>query len=87
MFDNAQGKLDAALYGVASFAVEPSSTPGGERGLGVEIDPSLTYTSRVGFVAALEQATLVPLAGLNNRDLGLNAKVAQLWRLRLNWMF
>ena len=63
------------------------STPGGKRPLGLEIDPTLRYDSRVGFTAALEQATLVPLAGLDNPALGRTAKPAQLWRMRMLYAF
>lgn len=80
---NSYSRLDAELWGIVSGAMEPSSTPGGARMLGVEIDPSLIYTTRIGFGASLDQGTLIPLGGLDNRDLGLDAKPAQLWRLRL----
>ena len=80
-------KLELALAAVSSFAFRPESAPGGERPLGLEIDPTIRYTSDVGFEAALEQATLVPFSGLDNRALGLRARVAQLWRLRLTHGF
>jgi len=83
----AKGELELALAGVASFAVYPSQTPSGDRGLGVELDPSITYRSDVGFEAALEQGTLIPLSGLDNVALHLPAKPAQMWRLRLNYRF
>lgn len=81
------GTLMAYLYGVASFAVEPASTPGNDRPLGIEIDPSLVYTSPEGFLAALEYAVLVPLSGLDNLALDLRAQPAQLLRLRLTYAF
>lgn len=84
---NAAGSLHASLAAIASFAVNAESTPGGERALGLELDPSLIYESRFGFSAALEQATLIPFAGLDNPTLGLDATVAQLWRLRLTYGF
>ena len=37
--------------------------------------------------AALEQGTLIPLSGLDNPELGLKAKPAQVWRLRLAYGF
>ena len=77
--------LDLAL--IASFAMEPSSTPSGARPLGVEIDPSLRYGSRDGFSVAVDYAVLFPLEGLDNPVLGLRAKSAQLLRLRLGYGF
>jgi uncharacterized protein (TIGR04551 family) len=81
------GRLSASLAAIVSFAMAPESAPGQKGPLGVEIDPSVRYVSDVGFEAALEQATLVPLSGLDNPALGLAAKPAQLWRLRLVYGF
>ncbi len=82
-----RGALTAEVAAIASFAVFAESTPGGKQPLGIEIDPTLRYDSRVGFLAALEQATLVPLAGLDNPAAKLDAKPAQLWRLRMVYAF
>lgn len=87
LLDFEGGRLTAHLYGVASFAVEPESTPGRDRGLGIEIDPSLVYSSPDGFLAALEYAVLFPLSGLDNIALDLRAQPAQLLRLRLTYAF
>ena len=87
LFDAPFGALSATLFGVTSFAVEPSSTPGGDRPLGVEVDPALTYQTHEGFVAALEYAALFPLSGLDNPALGLGASPAQLLRLRLQMLY
>ncbi|MEX1367879.1 MAG: TIGR04551 family protein [Nannocystaceae bacterium] len=81
------GRLTASLAGVASWAVEASSTPGGSRGLGVELDPGLTYETDFGLHVAFEPAVLVPLAGLDNPYLGTVARAAQLYRLRLQYTF
>jgi uncharacterized protein (TIGR04551 family) len=81
------GVLEADLAAVASFAVEPTSTPGGTRSLGLEIDPTLRYGSRDGFSAALEYAVLVPFSGLDNPALGLSAQPAQVLRVRLGYGF
>jgi uncharacterized protein (TIGR04551 family) len=81
------GKLSASLAAVVSFAVAPESAPGQKGPLGVELDPTLRYVSDVGFEAALEQATLFPMSGLDNPALGLAARTAQLWRLRLVYGF
>jgi uncharacterized protein (TIGR04551 family) len=80
-----KSRLTFALAGVISFAAASESTPSGKAPLGVEIDPTLSYANDVGFRADLEQATLVPLAGLDGVD--LPAKPAQLWRLRLSYAF
>ena len=87
LFQHERGQLEARLAAVASFAVYPESTPGGSRPLGIEIDPTIAYDTNFGFSAALEQGTLIPLAGLDNPDLGLNATVAQSWQLRLMYSF
>ena len=81
------GTLTANLFAVASFAVQSSSTPGGESPLGIEIDPGLTYQTPDGFFASLEYAALFPLAGLDNPAMGLRAQPAQLLRLRLMYGF
>lgn len=87
LFDEPFGALSLTAYGVASFAVEPASTPSGERPLGIELDPALTYETREGFIAALEYAVLFPLAGFDNPDAGLGAQPAQLLRLRLQMVY
>ena len=79
------GELRAAAAAIASFAVEPTSTPGNARPLGVELDPTLLYESRDGFQIAFEYALLVPLAGLDGS--AQSAAVAQLARLRLGYLF
>lgn len=81
------GTLSAHLAVVGSRAVSPESTPGGESALGIEVDPTLNYHSRDGFDLAVEYAALFPLAGLDNPDLDLQAKPAQLLRLRLGYGF
>lgn len=82
-----KGTLSVGLSGILSFAVAPESAPGNAAPLGFEIDPSISYVSDVGFRADLEQATLIPLAGLDNLELNLPATPAQLWRLRLSYQF
>ncbi len=82
---NIKGKLTAGLAAVVSFAAVPASTPTGERPLGVELDPTLAYVSDVGFSAAIEQGTFIPLSGLDGPSLA--AQPAQVWRLRLTYAF
>ena len=79
--------LSASLAGIASFAVFGASAPGQKSPLGVELDPTLAYGARDGFGAALEHAVLFPLVGLDNPQLGLKARPAQLIRLRLTYSF
>ncbi|MBM4320529.1 MAG: TIGR04551 family protein, partial [Deltaproteobacteria bacterium] len=62
---------------VYSQALEAASAPGGKEPLGLETDLALRYRSRDGFVAGLQYGLLVPLAGLDNVELGLEARVAQ----------
>lgn len=78
------GQLTASLAGVASWAVYPESTPGGQQALGIELDPTLVYESVDGFQVALEHAVLFPLAGLDNGLQNISAQPAQLLRLRLS---
>ncbi len=79
--------LTASLAGIVSFADYAASAPGGKMPLGVELDPTLSWGSKDGFGAALEHAALFPLPGLDNPQLGLKAKPAQLIRLRLTYGF
>ena len=79
--------LTASLAGVVSFALNATSAPGLKSPLGVELDPTLAYGSKDGFGIALEHAVLFPLAGLDNPQLGLRAKPAQLIRTRLTYAF
>ena len=76
-------RLDLSLAAVASWANYAASTPGGKRPLGVEVDPTLEYHADNGFAVRLEYAALFPLGGLDNPQLGLAAKPAQLLRLHL----
>ena len=87
IFDWGPSRLIFQTALVASWAHHASSTPSGERPLGVEIDPTLTYTTKTGLSASLEYAVLFPLAGLDNPELGLRAKPAQLFRMRLGFGF
>lgn len=79
--------LTASLAGVASTAIYASSTPGNARPLGIELDPQIAYSGREGLFVALEGGTLFPLAGLDNPELHLNAKLAGLVRLRIAYLF
>jgi uncharacterized protein (TIGR04551 family) len=79
--------VDVSVAVIASRAVYAESTPGGAAPLGVEVDPTLAYGGKEGFSAALEHAVLFPLSGLDNPQLGLGAKPAQLLRLRLSYAF
>lgn len=83
----ARGELTLGLAGVYSMAVERNTPPGQERPLGVEIDPTIRYRTDFGLEVAFEPALLVPLAGLDNRAAGFNAKPAQLYRARLQFNF
>jgi uncharacterized protein (TIGR04551 family) len=76
-----------SLTAVASFALNASSTPGGSSPLGVEFDPTIAYRHNDGFGVALEHAVLFPLSGLDNKELNLPAKPAQLVRLRAAYVF
>jgi uncharacterized protein (TIGR04551 family) len=79
--------LDASLAAVASWAVYAENAPGNDHPLGLELDPTLSYANIDGFGAALEYAALFPFSGLDNPLAHLNAKPAQLIRLRLMYRF
>ena len=68
-------------------AMEATSTPGGPEPLGVETDLALRYKSRDGLVAGLQYGLLVPLAGLDNPALQLDAAPAQRVHAMLAWLF
>jgi uncharacterized protein (TIGR04551 family) len=87
MLEVGWGRLDLQLAGVASFAVEPTSAPGGERPLGVELDPSLAWVNELGFSVVIDYAVLFPLSGLDNPQMDLPAKTAQLARARIVYAF
>jgi uncharacterized protein (TIGR04551 family) len=77
-------ELRFSIAGIVSQAIEPTSTPGGEAFLGVELDPSLTWESP-GFSMAFDYAVFFPGAGFDNVSDGLSAKAAQLGRVSV-WM-
>jgi uncharacterized protein (TIGR04551 family) len=79
------GHIEAGLAMIASWAVEPTSTPSGQRTLGVEFDPELRFASRDGFAATLDYGVFLPGAGFNNTM--LEAKPAQVIRARLAFGF
>lgn len=81
------GELSASLAAILSFAVEATSTPGGESPLGLELDPTIRYESKDGFLVAVEYAVLFPFSGLDNPSENLPAKPAQLARIHLGYGF
>lgn len=85
--DFGAGALTMALSATASAAVRTASTPGGQRPLGVEVEPSLSYRSQDGFGLDLAWALLVPLSGLDNPAAGLEARPAQLLQASLLFKF
>ena len=85
--DLGTSSVTISLTGIASFALNETSTPGGSAPLGVELDPTIAYRHRDGFGVALEHGVLFPLAGLDNRELNLPAKPAQMLRLRAVYSF
>jgi len=66
--------LDGAL--ISSTALEASSTPSGERPLGVELDLGARYRLELGFEARLTYGVLFPLSGFRNNQLGLDPEPA-----------
>jgi uncharacterized protein (TIGR04551 family) len=79
------GKLEVIAALIASWAVEATSTPSGERALGVELDPELRYTHQDGFAISLAYGVLLPGAAFDNST--LEAKAAQVVRGRIWFVF
>ena len=79
------GRLELGAAVVASWAVQATSTPSGQRALGLELDPELRYASRDGFAATLDYGLLLPGAAFNNTN--LEARPAQVLRARLAFAF
>ncbi|MCX5743110.1 MAG: alpha/beta fold hydrolase [Proteobacteria bacterium] len=79
------GRLEAGAALIASWAVEATSTPSGQRALGVELDPQVRYASADGFAITLDYGVLFPGAGFDNTNLA--AKPAQTVRFRLGFQF
>jgi uncharacterized protein (TIGR04551 family) len=79
------GWLEASAALVASWAIEPTSTPSGARRLGIELDPSLAFATRDGLRVALDHALFVPGPAFDGA--GRAARPAQLVRLRLGYLF
>ena len=77
-------RLEGTL--IASLAMEPASTPSGERPLGVELDLSVSYRMEWGFMLRADYGVLFPLAGLNNTRLGLDAEPAQVLHIILAYL-
>ena len=87
LFELGDGELEVQLFGIFSLAMESSSTPGLKAPLAVELDPSLIYRSGENFRFALDYAVLLPLEGLDNPDVGLVARNAHLFRVKLSYLF
>jgi uncharacterized protein (TIGR04551 family) len=79
------GRLEASAALIASWAVEATSTPSGQRALGVELDPELRYVSRDGFALTVDYGLLLPGAAFDNTM--LKAQPAQVLRARLGFAF
>ena len=84
--DLGHARIELGLASVVSWAMYASSTPGNARGLGVEIDPDLTYRSGA-FRVALEHALFLPGPAFDNPAADLAAQPAQLVRLRLGFQY
>lgn len=84
--DAGPGRFALHAAAIVSWAVAASSTPSGARALGLELDPSLEYTTG-DFRAALDYALFLPGAAFDNPAAGLDAAAAQLVRFRLGYVF
>ena len=81
------GRLEAGAALIASWAVDATSTPSGQRPLGIELDPELRYASRDGFALTVDYGVLFPGAAFDNPTLHLTAQPAQVIRARLAFGF
>lgn len=88
------GRLSLELALIASWALEPTSTPGQRSPLGIEVDPTLSYVSDDGLRIDIDYAVLFPFSGLDGlvdpatpELAALTAKPAQLWRFRVGYHF
>ncbi|MBA2539119.1 MAG: hypothetical protein H0V17_05740, partial [Deltaproteobacteria bacterium] len=79
------GRLELGATLIASWAAKPSSTPSGERALGIELDPELRYASKDGFALTLVYGVLFPGAAFDNTN--LEARPAQVFRARVAFVF
>jgi len=79
------GRLDASAALIASWAAEPSSTPSGQRALGVEIDPELRYAHPDGFAVSFMHGLFLPGAAFDGGP--LPSKPAQAFRVRVGFIF
>ena len=77
------GMLEIELATIASWAMQPTSTPSGERALGLEIDPTIRYQHQMFRVEA-GYALFLPGAAFDNAPAGLSARPAQRATLQLN---
>ena len=87
LYRSATAQLELSVALIASRAVSASGTPSGQAPLGVEIDPTLSLDTKLGFSALLEHALFLPGAGFDNPAQGLSAQPAQMLRLRLAYVF
>ncbi len=79
------GRLELGAALIASWAVKASSTPSGEKGLGLELDPELRYVSKDGFAVTANYGLFLPGAAFDNTT--LEAKPAQVFRARASFVF
>ncbi len=77
-------RLEGVL--ITSLAMEPASTPSGERPLGVELDLSLSYRMELGFLLRADYAVLFPLSGLRNTRLDLDPEPAHVFHVILAYL-
>lgn len=79
------GRLDAMAALIASWAVEPTSTPSGQRALGIEIDPELRYAHPDGFALTFMYGLFLPGAAFDGGQ--FPARPAQAFRVRVGFIF
>ncbi|MEZ4311054.1 MAG: hypothetical protein R3F14_23675 [Polyangiaceae bacterium] len=75
--DLGTSQVTLSLTGIASFALEASSTPGGQSPLGVELDPTIAHKHNDGFGVSVDHGVLFCSPGWTTPALNLPAKPAQ----------
>ena len=87
ILDTGPGSLYMEQAVIASMSMFGTSTPSGQRPLGIEWNPSIEYLSTDGLNLRFDYALLIPLSGLDNSIAGISSRPAQLFRTHVRYLF
>ncbi len=87
LLDFTSTQLNLKGSATVSRSIFAQSTPNTDAALGAELHGALTWESKDGFDVLAEYAVLFPFGAFNNPAQNLNARPAQLARVRLAWKF